>query len=156
MLHPEGEMLVVPGDRPDTPPDPDIVPRIVRLELPPDVYALYQDALVKVRTEVDASLSEEQLFDVILRWALGGPAQGQAPYQVALTECESCGRIRQQAGGEQVEVDATVRERADCDGQHLGRVDSAAPARAYQDVTGVVQKRDREPRRSATRSWTWS
>jgi hypothetical protein len=130
----------VAGDGPDTPPDPNIVPRIVRLELPPEVYARYRDAVVKMRTEVDASLSEEQLFDEILRRALGGPAEGQAPYQVSLIECESCGRVHQQAGGEQVEVDASIREQADCDGQHLGRVDGPSPQRAYQDVTPAVRR----------------
>src|ERR1700759_4436793 len=40
-----------PGDRPDDPTDPDLRPRVVRLELPPEVYALWRQGRMVVADE---------------------------------------------------------------------------------------------------------
>ncbi|MBW2459844.1 MAG: hypothetical protein JRI68_35460, partial [Deltaproteobacteria bacterium] len=59
---------------------------------------------------------------------------------VALSECPSCRRVRQQAGGEMVEVDRSVLEQAECDGLHIGRVDGGLPSRAFSTVSPAVRR----------------
>ena len=130
----------VQGDRPEDPLDPDLVPKVIRLEVAPDVYATYREALVHIRREVDESLSEEELFAEMVRRSVGGLGEGEAPFQVALSECPSCRRVRQQAGGEMVEVDRSVLEQAECDGLHIGRVDGGLPSRAFSTVSPAVRR----------------
>ncbi len=118
-----------PGDGPDARPDPERVPRVVRLELLPEVFARYHEAIDVVRKEIDPHLSEAQALDAILSRALGGPAdEGRAPYQIAVTVCDDCGRTWQRGGDEDVEVGDVVREQASCDAQAIGRVDPAGRA----------------------------
>ena len=113
------------GDGPDAPRDPDLVNRVLRLEVAPEVFARYREAVERVRRDVDERLTEEQALDAMLHQVLGGPTnEGRAPYQVALTVCEACGRAWQKGRDLDVEVDAVVVEQACCDGQHIGRVDA--------------------------------
>lgn len=109
-----------PGDRPQDPRDPRLKKHVVRLELAPEVFARFRDAIDRTRREVDPNLSDEQALDDILQRALAGGDDGRGRYQVALTVCEGCGRTWQDSRGEAIEVSSEVAELAACDGDHLG------------------------------------
>lgn len=108
-----------PGDRPHDPPDPHLRRHVIRLEIGAEAWGLFKDAIARLRREVNEPLSEEDAFVELCRRALGGATDSSAPYQVALTVCEHCGRTAQDAGGEQVELPAEVGEQALCDAQVL-------------------------------------
>src|SRR5512140_288435 len=56
-----------PGDLPEDPTDPDLRPRVVRLELPPEVYALWRQARMVVAEERGAELSDADFVETICR-----------------------------------------------------------------------------------------
>ena len=76
------------------------------------------------------------------RQVLGGPAdEGRAPYQVAVTVCDGCGRTWQDGPGERIEVPREVAERAACDAQRIdAHVGAGRPARATQTVPPAVRR----------------
>jgi hypothetical protein len=55
------------GDRPDDPPDPNLRPRVVRLELPPEVYALWRQARTVVAEERGSEISDADLIETLCR-----------------------------------------------------------------------------------------
>ena len=123
-----------PGDDPGDPPDAPLIPKVLRFELSPDVYATVQEALGKVRRDAGERIDDEQALLLMARQVLGGPKdEGRSSYQIAITRCPSCKRGFQQARGEFVELSPDALETACCDAQHIGDVDSAhdiAAARA--------------------------
>jgi hypothetical protein len=74
--------------------------------------------MAKLRRESDSSLDDDASLLLMARQNLGGPTDdGRAPYQIALTVCDECGRGRQQGRGELIEVGADIVEMAQCDAQ---------------------------------------
>ena len=125
------------GDRPGDAPDPHLVRKIIRMEVSPEGWGLFKDAMARLRREVDGALSEEDTFMELCRRALGAAADpGAAPYQVALTVCEHCGRTWQDAGGETLELPPEVGERAACDAQRLSGVHTFGPPAPGAAPTG--------------------
>lgn len=121
---------LVPGDRPGDPPDPHLMRRIIRLDVSPECWALFKDAMARIRRAAPDPLSEEDAFVELCRRSLAGTSSpGTAPYQILLTLCDDCGRTWQDAGGESVELPPEVGERALCDAQlvqdHDTRCDAA-------------------------------
>jgi hypothetical protein len=111
---------LIAGDRPGDPPDPHLQRRVVRVELSAEGWALFKDTMARLRRELDPRLSEEDAFMVLCQRAIGSAADASAaPYQVALTVCEGCGRTWQDAGGESIELPPEVGEQAACDAQCL-------------------------------------
>src|SRR6187399_2604598 len=107
------------------------------LELSGEVFATYREAMAKVRRDAGESIDEETAILLLCRQALEGNRDpGRASYQIALTVCESCRRATQQGRGEAIEVGPEVVELAECDGQHIGRVD------AHVGAVGVANGRD--------------
>ena len=137
-----------PGDRPGDAPDPHLVRKIIRVEVSPEGWGLFKDAMARLRREVDQRLSEEDAFMELCRRALGAASDpGATPYQVALTVCDHCGRTWQDAGGETLELPPEVGERAGCDAQHVGRVDHPSPAGSRAPGAAPTAG-DEAPRRS--------
>ncbi len=111
----------------------------VRLALSADVLALYRDAIRFARKQTGEELDEAEALAVILRHAMSSASAAAvdgsdaelpavalgAPYQIAITLCERCGQGFAETGGELVAVDDAVTERAQCDAQHIGRVDGS-------------------------------
>jgi len=115
-----------PGQLPSDPADPRLVRHVLRLEVSSEAFALFCEAVRSLQKTIDPQLGDEAALAEMARRVLGGPADdGRSPYQVALVQCEDCGRTWQQAAGDTVEVPAELVERADCDGQHIGRVDQS-------------------------------
>jgi len=63
--------------------------------------------MAKLRRESDSSLDDDASLLLLARQILEGPAdEGRAPYQIALSVCDECGRGRQQGRGELIEVES--------------------------------------------------
>jgi hypothetical protein len=131
------------GDLPTDPKDPDLRVRTVSLDLSPATYAMFRDARKAAELEVGHRLTDDELVALMCQGVLEGGAQrdaGRASHQIALTLCEECGRGTQDGGGVTVDVPASTVERAQCDAQHVGRVDGVSPIRAKQDIPPAVRR----------------
>ena len=143
-----------PGDKPDDRYDPSLRRHVLRFEVSAETYATFREAMAKLRRDAGSSLDDDSSLLLLARQILGGPTdEGRAAYQIALTVCEACGRGRQQGQGDLIEVGSDIVEMAQCDAQHLGRIDSeqdhlhvdtphvgALPTKARQDVTPAVRR----------------
>src|SRR5215475_5903423 len=89
-----------PGDQPEDPTHPDLRPRVVRIELPPEVYALWRQARSVVAAERGAELSDADFIETLCRAAIspGTDAAGPA-HQIAYQQCPDCRRARQNGAG---------------------------------------------------------
>jgi hypothetical protein len=116
-----------PGDDPSAPALPSVARRVLRFEVEPETFALFNEALTALRRRSGEAWDDDSALLEMARQVLGGPADdGRASYQIALTVCPSCANGQQQAGGELVPVAGEVVEMAQCDGQHLGCIPSRA------------------------------
>jgi 5-methylcytosine-specific restriction endonuclease McrA len=111
---------------------------VLRLELSGEVLATFREAMAKVRRDAGETLDDDAAVLLICRQALGGPRdEGRSSYQVALTVCEDCRHAKQQGRGELVEVSPEIVEMAECDGQHLGHLESSAHVGANEGQPGL-------------------
>ena len=126
----------VQGDRPDDPTTPDLRPRIVRLELPPAVYALWRQARAVLGDERGTELGDADLVETLCR-AVIAPGSGSAgpAHQIGYQQCPDCRRATQNGAGREIDVEPEVVARAECDARVIGSLDSVAPERATQTVT---------------------
>lgn len=97
-------------------------------------------------------MDDDALLLLVARRVLGGPTEdGRASYQVSLGVCEQCGRARQVADGESIEVSRAAAEMVYCDAQHVPRAHvgtvrnananaNATPPRATQDVPPATRR----------------
>jgi hypothetical protein len=131
-----------PGDRPSTPPDPDLESRHLRLALSPDVYAHFLAARRRLQEETGEKLSDSDVMGALCDAVLAPPpgATRGPRHQIALTICEHCERGWQDAAGQAVEVGPDAIDLAHCDAQHLGRVDGDAPAPVTIDIPSAVRR----------------
>lgn len=131
-----------PGDLPGDPPNPEIVPRVVRFELSPATFARLRQARLALDEEHGCHLDEDQLVAALCSAVLDGPAQaepnGRAKYQIALTVCARCDQGWQEGAGVQVAIDAATVDQARCEAQHIGSLDGDRPERASQDIPPSV------------------
>ena len=131
-----------PGDLPGDPPNPEIVPRVVRFELSPATFARLRQARLALDEEHGRHLDDDQLFGALCGAVLDGPSQaeptGRAKYQIAVTVCARCDQGWQEGAGVQVAVDAATVDQARCEAQHVGSLDGDRPERASQDIPPSV------------------
>jgi hypothetical protein len=112
-----------PGDTPDQPEQPRPRSRVLRFEVAPETFALFRDALRALRRAAGGGLDDDAALLEMARHVLAGPGDaGRAPYQIALTVCDGCGRGEQLGGGEPVPIGAEVVAMAHCDAQHIGHL----------------------------------
>jgi len=125
-----------PGDRPEDPTVPDLRPRVVRLELPPEVYALWRQARMVVATERGAEISDADVVDTLCRGVIApGSGESGPAHQIAYQQCPDCRRATQNGAGRDIDVSAEAFERASCDAKILGSLDASTPERATTTVT---------------------
>jgi hypothetical protein len=130
-----------PGDLPETPPDPELIRHKLFLEVSAETFALARETFRLLRRQAGEYLSDDEVVAQMCRSVLGGPVEaGRASYQIALAVCPDCDKAQVQGGGDAVAVPATVLERARCDAQHLGRVDTDKPSRAKQDPPPAARR----------------
>ena len=130
-----------PGDRPDDPTDPDLRPRVVRLELPPEVYALWRQARMVVADERGAEISDADFIETICRSVIApGSGESGPAHQIAYQQCKDCRRATQNGAGREIDVGPEVFERASCDAKVLGSLDATMPERATTTVTPRIRE----------------
>jgi len=124
------------GDRPCDPTNPDLVNRVVRLELSPPVFALFRQVQSALADEHGGRLDDSSLLELLCRRALDGGGSSERPaHQIAITVCESCNRSWQNGAGREIEVGPEVVERASCDAELIGSLEDNQPARVTATVT---------------------
>jgi hypothetical protein len=129
------------GDRPTDPKNPDLVKRVLRLELSPAAFALFRQAQSAMADEHGGYLDDNALIEILCRRALeGGGDTDRPPYQIAITQCEWCGRAWQNGAGREIDVGRDVVERARCDAELIGSLDSDEPERVRATVTPRVRR----------------
>jgi len=133
-----------PGDRPDDPPNPEARMHTARFELSAETFAL----LRQVRTVLDDAHGKNlpddafiaALCSAVLDSAPKSEPTGRAKFQIAVTVCERCRQGWQEGAGAQLAIGPAAVERAMCDAQHIGSIDSSAPGRAHQDIPPSVAR----------------
>jgi HNH endonuclease len=125
-----------PGDRPDDPADPELRTRVVRLALPPEVYALWRQARMVIAEARGTEITDADFLETLCRNAIapGSGAEGPA-HQIAYKQCPDCQHVTQNGAGREIDVAPEVLERASCDARLLGSLDAATPERATTTVT---------------------
>jgi hypothetical protein len=140
------------GANPDDPSHPSVVGRTLPFEgVRPATEALVRDARRKLQAERGggAVITDDEVLASFARAVLAGGdgERTKAPYQIAVTLCESCGRGWQDSGGRRFELSPADIDRACCDAEHLGSLDASDPERATQDVSPakrrLIRRRDR-------------
>ena len=131
------------GDRPGDPTSPELVNRIVRLELSPDAFALWRQTAAALADEHGGRLDDSAFIQALCRSALegAGPVEHARPaHQISITVCETCKRGWQNGAGREIEVGPDVIERAQCDAEHIGSLEAAQPARVTATVTPRLRR----------------
>ena len=125
-----------PGDHPDDPADPELRTRVVRLALPPEVYALWRQARMVVAEARGTEITDADFLETLCRNAItpGSGADGPA-HQIAYKQCPDCRHVTQNGAGREIDVGPEVLERAACDAKLIGSLDAATPERATTTVT---------------------
>ena len=125
-----------PGDEPEDPTHPDLRPRVVRIELPSEVYALWRQARSVIAAERGAEISDADFVETLCRGAIAPGAGDAGPaHQIAYQQCPDCRRATQNGAGREIDVAPEVFERASCDAKVLGSLDATMPERATTTVT---------------------
>jgi hypothetical protein len=120
-----------PGSLPDSPREPELQRHVLRFEVSGETLATFREAVAKLRREAGEHLDDDATLLLLARQVLGGPTDdGRASYQVALDVCEDCGRARQCADGELIDVAPAVAAMAECDAQQLPSAHTGDPANA--------------------------
>jgi hypothetical protein len=135
----EIEQLVVgrqAGDLPDDPTTPDLRPRVVRLELPPEIYALWRQARMVVAAERGTEIGDADFVETLCRGVIAPGSGGAGPaHQIAYQQCPDCRRATQNGSGREIDIGPEAFERAACDAKVLGSLEAATPERATTSVT---------------------
>ena len=134
------------GDLPDDPPDPDLVPKVLRYEVRPATYALVRQAQQALADELGQFVDDDALIAAMCHAVLerrgerdaGRDDTGRARYQIMTVVCEACGQGWHEGGGVRCALDPADLARAECDAQRVGS--DAEPGRAVQDVPPRIQR----------------
>ncbi len=129
------------GDRPGDPKQPDLRTRKLRLELSPEVYAMWRQARVALETELGHQLGDLQFVELLVRRALDPSTGAEGPaHQIAYKQCDECKRTTQNGGGLEIDIADEVIEKAHCDARVIGSLDAPSPERATTSVTPRVRE----------------
>jgi len=129
------------GDRPCDPTNPDLVNRVVRLELSPEVFALFRQVQGAMADEHGGRLDDSAFVETLCRRALERAAASERPaHQIAITVCKSCDRGWQDGAGREIEVGPEVIARARCDAELIGSLDAEQPARVTATITPRIRR----------------
>ena len=130
------------GDLPDDRPDPDLEPRVVKLELSPHVYALFLEARRHLENVTGQAMTDAEFMADACRAVMGGgmAAGNEPPHQIAITVCAACERGWQETGSRSIEVAPADVERMRCDAVELGRVDGEQPDERVRTIPAPIRR----------------
>ncbi|MCA9617730.1 MAG: HNH endonuclease [Myxococcales bacterium] len=156
------------GDRPSDPGE--VCRHRLVFDVSAETYALFRDLQSRVARDLGGgTVDDDTLLFEVARRALGSPqlggregdAEGQsasetgrAPYQVAITRCDTCRRATIDAGGDSIDVDHTMAEMFACDAQLLPpptNVGATHPERPHVGATRATQTIPPRTRRAVLR-----
>ncbi|CAN5750458.1 hypothetical protein BH11MYX2_BH11MYX2_16600 [soil metagenome] len=126
-----------PGDLPSDPVIPDLRPKKMTLELPPEVMALWREARVALQDEHGiGEVSDADLMETLCRRMLtpGTGVEGPANH-VGYEQCPDCKRTQVNGAGRMLDVRREMAERLLCDVRILGDLRAAHPDRITSSVT---------------------
>ena len=124
------------GDLPTDPTSPDLRPRKLSIEVPPEVYALWRQARMAVQEERGSEITEADFVETLCRAVIDpGTGADRPAHQIAYKQCRNCKEATQNGAGREIDVSAEVFERASCDAALLGSLDASSPERATSTVT---------------------
>lgn len=109
-------------------------------------WALAQEAREAMIADAGASIDDDTFIAELVRAFLAsrGAANtgdgGRAAYSIAITVCDTCKTATQRAGADQVVIDEATLERARCDAEELGRVDTATPSKVKRAIPPKVRR----------------
>src|SRR4051812_47812491 len=125
------------GSRPGDVPDAGARRHVLRFEISGEALASFREAMAKIRREAGEALDDDAAILLLSRSVLEGTRdEARSSYQVALTVCERCRQGQQHGRGELVQVSQAVVEMAECDGQHLGHLETSVEASAHVGTRG--------------------
>ncbi len=130
-----------PGDLPDDPKPPDTRERLLKLRLPPEIYALWRQARLVLAEELDGEVSDLALIEAMCRRMIEpGSGADQPAHQIAYKQCPDCKAATQNGAGLELGVKPAVIERAECDARFIGSLDAPSPERATSSVTPRIRE----------------
>lgn len=103
-------------------------------------WALAQEAREAMIADAGTSVDDDAFVAELARAYLASRGavktgdEGRAAYSIAITVCDTCRTATQRAGADQVVIDEATLERARCDAEELGRVDTATPSKAKRSI----------------------
>lgn len=115
-----------PGDHPDDPGEPDLAPRTLRLELAPEMYALWLDTCRMLQDERGERLDDNAMVAALCGRMRAEPTATAATaprHHLAVTVCERCDRAAIDADGQIVDIGTEALALARCDAVQVGRLD---------------------------------
>src|SRR4051812_20215546 len=120
------------GSRPGDVPDASARRHVLRFDVSGEALASFREAMAKIRREAGEALDDDAAILLLSRTVLEGTRdEARSSYQVALTVCERCRQGQQQGRGELVQVSQEVLDMAECDGQHIGHLETSVEPRAH-------------------------
>jgi len=150
------------GARPTDPKQPELALRPLRYrDVRPSTVALEREALAKARA-IGGPLSDDQFLAMVFGSFLeracgpepsretahasdaggreGHDGDGRAKYQIATVICDQCDQGWRDSAGRRFALDASEVDRARCDAQHIGSLETDKPARATQDIPPRIRR----------------
>lgn len=134
------------GDLPSDPLDPNVALTALRYEVMPSTAALLKAAKQAIEAQRGESLDDDAFLAALAGIAVESNAAdseasiGKARFQIAVTVCESCRSGWSDVAGASARLAPGEIERASCDAQYIGNLDSEQPERAYQDIPPKVRR----------------
>ncbi|MFZ5893640.1 MAG: HNH endonuclease [Myxococcota bacterium] len=134
-----------PGDLPSDAADPALRLYVLRHEVHGETYALWLEALAKLRRDASEALDDDATLLLMVRRILADEGEakadaGRASYQVQVTTCKSCGRSEQIGGGERHALAPEVAEMTQCDAQVIPEVAATHVGQRASVATHVSQR----------------
>jgi hypothetical protein len=150
------------GDLPEDPIDPRLVRKTLWLSVRPETEVLFRAARKSLENERGEKLDDDAVLEALCRALLarvgasddadsgprgteqataGNANEGNAPYRVAVTVRSECKRGWQHGAGAVEEMSPAAVERAQCDAQWIGDVESPDVERARQEIPPATRRK---------------
>ena len=134
------------GALPDDPVDPKKIRyRIVLDDVSAEVYALHEQARIALAEANGGTCTDDQLARAYVASVLEpAPAADEAPrprHQIAVTTCRTCRAAQTVGAGIEAPISPAELERARCDAEHIGDLESDEPERLTSTIPAAIRRK---------------